>query len=456
MHMNSHFTAKTASIFLAFVMIFSAFGAGVADAASGQAYYTGSTPVSACITLSHALSYGSRDAVSGGEVSALQNFLIARGAMQASATGFFGPITLNAVEQFQTSQGISAIGIVGPLTRAAIVRVSCGTNQSGVSIYSITPSSGPVGTSVSIVGFGFTNDNTIRFGNGSILHVPTTSSIAITCTTDPRCHGGINQTITFTVPSYLNPPCYYAGCMQPSFQVTPGSYDVSVQDGNGTSNSVTFTVTNGSQTNPALSSLSPNYGPIGTWVTLYGAGFNANDMVLIGGGAVRPSSIAGNGTQLTFVVPNSVGAYCPPGAACPMFLRLLTPGEYQISVEDESNGNTSNSLSLAITGSSSNSAPTITGVDAPAALSVGSTGSWTVHASVPSGSTTNLHYSVMWGDQTNSMNPFVAQGTSNTQTSATFTHSYQVSGTYTAVFTVANDAGQSATVSSTVTVNPIY
>ncbi|HVU75555.1 MAG TPA: IPT/TIG domain-containing protein, partial [Candidatus Paceibacterota bacterium] len=39
-------------------------------------------------------------------------------------------------------------------------------------IYSITPRSGPVGTQVSITGFGFTKDNIVHFGGGAIAHVP--------------------------------------------------------------------------------------------------------------------------------------------------------------------------------------------------------------------------------------------------------------------------------------------
>ncbi|OHA81945.1 MAG: hypothetical protein A2675_02135 [Candidatus Yonathbacteria bacterium RIFCSPHIGHO2_01_FULL_51_10] len=437
---------------------------GGARAASAQVMASGQTTVApasiSCTTLVYGLYYGSRDMWTNGEVTNLQNFLFAQGYMQVGATGFFGPITMHAVEQFQASQGISAIGIVGPLTRGAVARVSCGGNpppQSNLSIYSINPSSGPIGTTVSVTGFGFTNDNTIHFGNGVITHVPITSSIAIACTTDPNCHGGINQTLTFTVPSYLNPACYSAGCMMPSWQVVPDAYNVSVENSNDTSNTMTFLVTGGnSQMSPTVYSVSPTSGPIGTAVTVYGSGFNANDIVLIGGGAITSVSIPGSGTQLSFTLPSGVGPYCAPGYMCAMMLRLLTPGQYQISVKDTFTGATSNSVSFTITSGTSDQTPTISGIDAPASLAVGAIGTWTVHASVPFGSTTNLRYSVLWGDENFGMNAPMMQTSTNAPSSVTFTHAYQTIGTHTAVFTVTNDSGQSATTNSTIMVTPFY
>jgi len=305
-----------------------------------------------CTTLANNLSVGSRDVWTGGQVTALQNFLYAHGNLSVPATGYFGILTQRAARQFQASQDIPATGFVGPLTRASIQNLSCNTSSSGVSIYSITPNSGPVGTSVSITGFGFTNANTVHLGGGAIGNVPISSSIAIACTTSPTCHGGINQTLTITIPS-------------------------------------------------------------------------------------------------------SIGPYCAPGLMCPMYMQLLTPGVYTIYVQND-NG-TSNQVSFTVTGTSNNQAPTITGLDAPATLALGSTGTWTVHAQANAGSTTNLHYSVNWGDQqVFAANGIVAPQATPSQSSATFTHAYSQAGTYTAVFTVSDDNGNSSTVSSTITVTPLY
>ncbi len=214
----------------------------------------------ACVSLMYSLRVGSIDATTNGSVTILQSFLTSQGYFNSAylGTGRFGPLTYAAVVQFQAAHGVPPIGIVGPLTRAAIQQVSCGTNPppqtSSISLYSLSPSAGPVGATVSVTGFGFTSDNTILM-DGSIAArgVPLTSSIAIACTTNPSCHGGINQTIQFSVPQYLSPNCP-AGSMCPMYmrQVTPGQYRITVQNANGTSNALVLTVTSGN-TNQALS-----------------------------------------------------------------------------------------------------------------------------------------------------------------------------------------------------------
>jgi len=69
-------------------------------------------------TFTKALSIGSR----GEEVKMLQKELQGLGffSLSVSLTGYFGPITQEAVELFQAANGIEAIGIVGPKTRAVL------------------------------------------------------------------------------------------------------------------------------------------------------------------------------------------------------------------------------------------------------------------------------------------------------------------------------------------------
>jgi len=348
------------------------------------------------------------------------------------------------------------------------------TPVSAITIYNMTPTSGPTGTHVVIDGFGFTNDNTIHFGSGAIVHVPITSSIAIACTTNPSCKGGIHQTIEFDVPSTLNPACYYSEprCLIASRETTPGDYQVSVQNSNGTSSSITFTVTSTSTNDPVIESITPTSGPVGTTVTLGGNGFTADNIIHFGGGAVahvaaspavfncpmQPvGSTGGCGAysqMLTFTVPQSVGPYCPPGAMCPMYLQLITPGAYTVYVEN-SNG-TSNKVTFAVTSGGGDTQPfSITGLDAPVTLALGESGTWTVHASVPD-TVGQLHYSATWGDEANAAAQIMAPAPQQIQTSASFTHAYQRSGTYTATFTVSDDSGHSAQTSTTVTVTPLY
>jgi peptidoglycan hydrolase-like protein with peptidoglycan-binding domain len=317
------------------------------------------SPVNSCLSLQGNLRYGSSDYYTGGAVTSLQTFLNGQGYFSSAyiGSGRFGSITLHAVAQFQSAHGISATGFVGPITRAAIAQITCGTStvppsSTAANLYAISPTSGAVGTTVSITGFGFTNSNTVLMdGTVAAQNVPITSSIAIACTTNPTCHGGINQTITFTIPG----------------------------------------------------SLSPN---------------------------------------------------CPTGSMCPMYMRLVTPATYAITVQN-ANG-TSNTLYFTVTGGTTNNQQlSISGLTAPASLSLGQQGTWTVNAM--SNGAGNLHYSVVWGDEATYSSGIMAPQTSTAvQSSATFTHSYSRSGNYTPVFTVTDDFGHTVSTSNTVLVTPLY
>ena len=240
------------------------------------------SPASSCLIFNNNFGYGAYDYSSGNAVSALQNFLLNQGYFNNIylGTGHYGSITLQSVARFQLAHGIFATGFVGPLTRALIQQISCGTNPpptptpvNGVSLYNASPSAGAVGTTVTLTGFGFTSNNTILMdGNVAARNVPISSSIAIACTTNPTCHGGINQSLIFTVPSSLTPNCPI-GSMCPMYlrAVTPGQYSITVQNANGTSNASTFTVTSDTSNNQQLSISGLNaptslaLGQTGTW-----------------------------------------------------------------------------------------------------------------------------------------------------------------------------------------------
>ncbi len=107
--------------------------------------------------------------------------------------------------------------------------VAGGTNQQ-VYIDSISPSSGPTGRQVTLYGNGFNSNNDIRFGNGIIEDVFSSSSTSL----------------TFTVPSRIRCSNSSSCNGQTFYDVLPGDYNVAVENGNGFSNSVSFRVTGGS------------------------------------------------------------------------------------------------------------------------------------------------------------------------------------------------------------------
>lgn len=109
-------------------------------------------------------------------------------------------------------------------------------------------------------------------------------------------------------------------------------------------------------------------------------------------------------------------------------------------------------VKINVTDSNPNSgAPVVKGIEGPASLNVGQTGTWTVHASVPDQLGAQLSYSVQWGDEGLVAVPTASSPVQQTlQTSATFTHVYQNNGTYKLTFTVSNSAGSAQTSMSVV------
>jgi hypothetical protein len=113
------------------------------------------------------------------------------------------------------------------LTVLASAQPSNPPAQSPVVVYSIDPSSAAAGQQITITGWGFAASNTVRFDEISVPDVIIAWSVGINCPPgNSACHPGINQGLVVTVPSAAK----------------AGQYDVSVENANGVSNVVTFTL----------------------------------------------------------------------------------------------------------------------------------------------------------------------------------------------------------------------
>ncbi len=101
------------------------------------------------------------------------------------------------------------------------------------------------------------------------------------------------------------------------------------------------------------------------------------------------------------------------------------------------------------------SSPVISGTQGPQSLNVNETGTWRILATDSGGG--DLSYSVKWGDENYNNGMVYPTSQYPVVQSGTFTHSYSQAGNYTAVFTVTNNLGRSATTSLSVVVgsNPI-
>lgn len=99
-----------------------------------------------CVVLSHSLGLNSTDEATGGDVSALQNFLKQFPDVYPDGlvTGFFGPLTEKAVQEYQKKMDIvmsgdpesTGFGFVGPATRAKMA-LGCAA-QSAIVPFSIS------------------------------------------------------------------------------------------------------------------------------------------------------------------------------------------------------------------------------------------------------------------------------------------------------------------------------
>ncbi|MDA1675171.1 C40 family peptidase [Bacillus cereus group sp. TH152-1LC] len=82
-----------------------------------------------------------KQGTSNSEVQQLQDNLRKLNYFNANSTGYFGTITKSSVMQFQSDKGLSADGIVGPNTKAAIANALNGTSVNNPSTQVQNPSS---------------------------------------------------------------------------------------------------------------------------------------------------------------------------------------------------------------------------------------------------------------------------------------------------------------------------
>lgn len=97
---------------------------GRVPAADSSASTTAPVKHRICSILARNLAQGTR----GDDVRGLQEFLSAEGYLPAAATGYFGPLTAQAVAKWQASEGVSAVGAFGPASRERL-KAWCGDDS---------------------------------------------------------------------------------------------------------------------------------------------------------------------------------------------------------------------------------------------------------------------------------------------------------------------------------------
>lgn len=159
-------------------------------------------PSITCVELTRDLRLGSRDADTNGEVTSLQEFLVSIGLLDAEPTGYFGNQTLAAVKAFQTQNGLDSYGFVGPLTRAAIKQISCGTggNSGGSGSGSGGTGSGTSGGSASTNPWGDGEAPwEVGVTSGSVTNTMKVAEVASSGIGDVVISAGLPVTFTYTI-----------------------------------------------------------------------------------------------------------------------------------------------------------------------------------------------------------------------------------------------------------------
>ena len=152
-------------------------------------------------------------------------------------------------------------------------------------ITSFTPTTGPVGTSVTITGTGFMDGSTVT---GVTFN--TTAATTFTVNSD--------TSITATVPT----------------GATTGPIRATDSEGTSAPSATSFTVT--PSTGPTITSFTPTSGEVGTSVVITGTGFTGATAVSFGGTAATTFTV-NSATQITATVPT--GATTGP-------IAVTTPG----------------------------------------------------------------------------------------------------------------------------------
>lgn len=268
------------------------------------------TADSLCTTLTYNMLIGSRDSRTNGQVTDLQAYLQTGGYLQVDPTGYFGSATRQAVIQFQTANNISPTGQVGPLTRAKIQQLSCGTTNTTTT----TTTTGTTGTltntmtttqqngqiptvtsmiptlnSVTLYGYNFTSGSNVSiefYQNNSIVRTISGNDLSVASA----------SMITFSIPANL-----------PS-----GTYTVKVSNSAGRSTqNVSVSVTQQTSTasaNPIISSVVPTTVAQGGTITVSGSNFSQLTGGFFDSNAPQITFATKAPAAITFTVPSTLTA----------------------------------------------------------------------------------------------------------------------------------------------------
>ena len=395
-----------------------------------------------CALLARDLAQGSR----GDDVTGLQEFLRDQGFFSGNATGFFGPVTAQAVAKWQSQEGVTSVGSFGPLSRARLIKW-CGGGEIPKERLSASPMRGDAPLTVTfntwLSGFRMnTISYVINFGDGSEERATDCPAPADACTGP-----GVN---THT---YANNGTYVATLVK-----------------------ITNTCPDGAQCFAApmrevVGKVQITVGPIAC-TKEYRPVCGAKPVTCITSPCDPAPTTYGNKCEMT--ADNATFLYegqCRGTNANPADdpqCKIWSDGCNTCSRQETGGPAMCTMMACQWTGNASpaayckayfdstttNKPPTISGFSGPTTLSVNQSGTWSITANDPENG--QLTYRVDWGDNSQfgygeSASRLQQQNAPSNQLSS-LTHSYASAGTYTITIIVRDTAGKEAKTTTTVRV----
>ncbi len=451
-----------------------------------------------CALITRNLSRGQ----SGDDVKGLQEYLSSEGYLNATATGFFGPATAQALSKWQIKNNISAIGSFGPLSRERI-KVWCG--NSGNAPLQVSPQKGPAPLTVTVTSktgdasdyrpsMADGRDTMIDFGDGSErqwVHCVTNGQdiypsrcqtpqsfshtyssngtytvslvksggmcmggckdetlakeqvvvgdVPVACTMDYTPVCGAKQVVCITAPCNPVPTTYSNLCGMKADKATL-LYEGECKDTSTNQGSLSASPSSGQAPLTASFMYQPSEENGQYWIE-FGDG-TGQIMTLHPVQCVRAPCISPVGADHTYTSAGHYEIYVTKYIAC-----MHTNPRCMIATIPLAK------TSVDVTGSAGG-APVISSFAGPVSLAVNEIGTWKITASDPENGT--LKYSIMWGDEWTAsdaaMRSMAPQA--SIQQDSSFTHSYTNAGNYTVALTVTDSDGKQARSTATVQVSP--
>jgi hypothetical protein len=276
-----------------------------------------------CVELKNNLRLRDRDLQKNGEVSLLQDFLQEKGYLNSEATGFFGQMTLKAVQGYQRAQGLNPTGFVGELTRGKIKSESGCNSVTTSSMY-------PVGCT-SLQGYSSVTGNACNGTTPSVQFQAPTVDLKVNNADGPLTKSSGYSTFTWnsTNADYCTASgdTYWSGSK-------PISGSESIWTGNEKTGITTYRLTCGASSgkvSPSSDNVTISFVSSGTTSSVYPAGCTSlQGFSSVTGNACNGTTPIVNPRQTIQVVsPNGGQTYINGGYGVPTNLSTVIDIEYK-------------------------------------------------------------------------------------------------------------------------------